>query len=217
MQSGRKRYQPINAVLETVKVRRKRRLHKPEFKAKVALEAIKGEMTMAQMIKKFEVQQAQISQWKKQLLMNAGTAFDKGEKGTEDTEKTVQELHARARTDSRAQRKEMVSSKEELSISCQCELLDTPRSSFYYIPEPVSDEELDLMKLIDQCYLELPYYGTRRIKDWLYDEHGLVVNRKRIQRLRRLLAIETLYPKRNLSLANQKHKVYPYLLRGLEI
>ena len=73
------------------------------------------------------------------------------------------------------------------------------------------------MKLIDQCYLELPYYGTRRIKDWLYDEHGLVVNRKRVQRLRRLLAIETLYPKRNLSLANQKHKVYPYLLRGLDI
>ena len=111
----------------------------------------------------------------------------------------------------------MVSSEEELSISCQCELLDIPRSSFYYIPEPVSDEELALMKLIDQCYLELPYYGTRRIKDWLYDEHGLVVNRKRIQRLRRLLAIETLYPKRNLSLANQKHKVYPYLLRGLDI
>lgn len=111
----------------------------------------------------------------------------------------------------------MVSSEEELSITCQCELLDIPRSSFYYIPEPVSDEELALMKLIDQCYLELPYYGTRRIKDWLYDEHGLVVNRKRIQRLRRLMAIETLYPKRNLSLANQKHKVYPYLLRGLDI
>lgn len=111
----------------------------------------------------------------------------------------------------------MISSEEELSISSQCELLDIPRSSFYYIPEPVSDEELSLMKLIDQCYLELPYYGTRRIKDWLYDEHGLIVNRKRIQRLRRLLAIETLYPKRNLSLANQKHKVYPYLLRGLDI
>lgn len=111
----------------------------------------------------------------------------------------------------------MVNSEEELSISCQCELLDIPRSSFYYMPEPVSDEELSMMKLIDQCYLELPYYGTRRVKDWLYDEHGLVVNRKRIQRLRRLLAIETLYPKRNLSLANQQHKVYPYLLRGLDI
>lgn len=70
-------------------------MHKPEFKAKVALEAIKGEMTMAQMVKKFEVQQTQITQWKKQLLMNADTAFDKSEKTAEDTEKTVQELHAK--------------------------------------------------------------------------------------------------------------------------
>lgn len=70
-------------------------MHKPEFKAKVALEAIKGEMTMAQMINKFEVQQAQITQWKKQLLSNASTAFDKGEKAAEDIEKTVLELHAK--------------------------------------------------------------------------------------------------------------------------
>ena len=111
----------------------------------------------------------------------------------------------------------MVSKDESLPISRQCQLLDISRSSYYYRPQPVSDEELALMKLIDQCYLDLPFYGTRRIKDWLLDEHGLVVNRKRIQRLRRLLAIETLYPKRNLSLANQQHKVYPYLLRGLSI
>ena len=111
----------------------------------------------------------------------------------------------------------MVSKDESLPISRQCQLLDISRSSYYYRPQPVSDEELELMKLIDQCYLDLPFYGTRRIKDWLLDEHGLVVNRKRIQRLRRLLAIETLYPKRNLSLANQQHKVYPYLLRGLSI
>ena len=70
-------------------------MHKPEFKARVALEAIKGEMTMAQMIKKFDVQQPQITQWKKQLLSNAGTAFDKSEKASEDTEKTVLELHAK--------------------------------------------------------------------------------------------------------------------------
>jgi putative transposase len=110
-----------------------------------------------------------------------------------------------------------VSKEEVLPITRQCKLLDLPRSTYYYMLEPVSDEELELMKLIDQCYLELPFYGTRRIKDWLWDNHGLVVNRKRIQRLRRLLAIETLYPKRNLSLANQKHKIYPYLLRGLDI
>lgn len=111
----------------------------------------------------------------------------------------------------------MVSKEEVLSITRQCQLLDLSRSTYYYAPEPVSEEELALMKLIDQCYLELPFYGTRRVKDWLYDNHGLVVNRKRIQRLRRLLAIETLYPKRNLSLANHQHKIYPYLLRGLSI
>ena len=111
----------------------------------------------------------------------------------------------------------MVSPSDILPITRQCELLDVPRSSYYYQPEPASPDELALMKLIDQCYLELPFYGTRRIKDWLYDKHGLIVNRKRIQRLRRILAIETLYPKRNLSLANQQHKIYPYLLRGLVI
>ena len=73
----------------------KRKRYSAEFKAKVALEAIKGEMTMAQMVKKFDVQAAQITQWKKQLLTNANTAFDKGDKAAEDTEKTVQELHAK--------------------------------------------------------------------------------------------------------------------------
>jgi putative transposase len=111
----------------------------------------------------------------------------------------------------------MVDAKEALSVTRQCELLDVPRSTFYHAPVPVSEEELVLMKLIDQCYIDLPFYGTRRIKDWLWDEYRLLVNRKRMQRLRRILAIETLYPKRNLSLANQQHKIYPYLLKGLQI
>lgn len=111
----------------------------------------------------------------------------------------------------------MVDSQSRLSISKQCELLSVPRSSYYHSPKPVSDDELELMRLIDRCYIDKPFYGTRRIKDWLYDYHELVVNRKRIQRLRRLMGIETLYPKRNLSLANQQHKVYPYLLKGLNI
>lgn len=110
-----------------------------------------------------------------------------------------------------------MSKAEVLSITRQCHLLDLARSTFYYAAQPVSKDELELMKLIDQCYLELPFYGTRRVKDWLLDKHSLIVNRKRIQRLRRLMAIETLYPKRNLSLANHQHKIYPYLLRGLDI
>ncbi len=76
-------------------MRRKRRLHKPEFKAKVALEAIKGELTMAEMVKKFDVQAAQITQWKKQLLSNAGSAFDSPDRGSEDVDKVVLELQAK--------------------------------------------------------------------------------------------------------------------------
>jgi len=65
-------------------MRRKRRLHKPGFKATVALTAIRGEMTMAQMVKKFDVQAAQITQWKKQLLSSAEAAFDKGDQAKSD-------------------------------------------------------------------------------------------------------------------------------------
>jgi putative transposase len=101
-------------------------------------------------------------------------------------------------------------------VSCQCALLDLPRSTFYHVPTPVTDEELELMRRIDRCHLAHPYYGSRRIRDWLEDE-GYRVNRKRVQRLMRTLGLAALYPRRNLSLANQAHKVYPYLLRHLVV
>jgi len=110
----------------------------------------------------------------------------------------------------------MVDRTEPLPVTRQCELLDLPRSTFYHVPPPVTDEELELMRLIDRCHLAHPYYGSRRIRDWLEDE-GHQVNRKRVQRLMRTMGLAALYPKRNLSLANQAHKVYPYLLRGLVI
>jgi putative transposase len=110
----------------------------------------------------------------------------------------------------------MVDRTDPLPVTRQCELLALPRSTFYHVPKPVSEDELVLMRLIDRCHLEHPYYGSRRIRDWLEDE-GYRVNRKRIQRLMRTMGLVALYPKRNLSLANQAHKVYPYLLRGLTI
>lgn len=72
-------------------------MHKPEFKAKVALEAIKGEMTMSEMVKKFDVQAGQITKWKKQLLSNAGDAFGDSdrEKDTDNSDQVIQELHAK--------------------------------------------------------------------------------------------------------------------------
>ena len=73
-------------------MRRKRRLHKPEFKAKVALAAIKGEMTMAEMVKKFEIQAGQITQWKKQLLSDASAAFENGDTLGADHNQEIQQL-----------------------------------------------------------------------------------------------------------------------------
>ncbi|WP_293653299.1 IS3 family transposase [Thiolapillus sp.] len=211
-------------------MRRKRRTHSAEFKAKVALAAIQGDLTLAELVKKFDVHANQVSAWKKQLLSGAPDVFGKGAKKQESAEETIQELHAkigqltmendflgtRARTDSRAQRKEMVDRKEPLPVARQCELLELPRSTFYHVPKPVSDEELELMRLIDRCHLKYPFYGSRRIRDWLEDQ-GHRVNRKRIQRLMRTMGLAALYPKRNLSRANQAHKIYPYLLRNLSI
>jgi len=111
----------------------------------------------------------------------------------------------------------LVDKTHQLSIVKQCQLLNVPRSSFYNRPTGVSDSDLALMRLLDECYLEKPFYGSRRVRDWLSDRHDMVVNRKRIQRLRRVMGLETLYPKRNLSLANNQHKIYPYLLKGVEV
>jgi transposase len=74
---------------------RKRRTHSPEFKSKVALAAIQGNQTMAEMVKKFDVHANQITEWKKQLLSGAPDVFGKSAKKAEDTEETVQALHAK--------------------------------------------------------------------------------------------------------------------------
>ena len=77
-------------------------------------------------------------------------------------------------------------------------------------------ENLELMRLIDEEYTRHPFYGSRKIRDWLREQgHG--VNRKRVQRLMRRMGLESVAPKPNTSQAAKGHKIYPYLLRGLEI
>ena len=79
----------------------------------------------------------------------------------------------------------------ELSVVRQCQLLGFARSSFYYQPQAPSDEELTLLRLLDQQYLETPFYGSRRMTVSLRQQ-VYVVNRKRVQRLMRQLGIEAL-------------------------
>lgn len=110
----------------------------------------------------------------------------------------------------------MITAQEELAVTRQCELLDVPRSTVYYRPQGVSQEDVDLMARIDQIHLDYPFLGSRRIADILSGD-GWVVNRKRIQRLMRIMGITAIYPKKRTSVPGAGHKIYPYLLRGLSI
>ena len=80
----------------------------------------------------------------------------------------------------------------------------------------MSHEDLVLMRLIDEIHLELPFYGSRRIRDEL-ETRGHPVNRKRVQRLMRHMGVAALYPKRRTSAPGRGHKVYPYLLTGVSV
>jgi len=103
-----------------------------------------------------------------------------------------------------------------LSVRRQCELIGLSRASYYREPSGESAENLALMRLIDGQYTACPFYGSRRITAWL-GRQGHAVNRKRVQRLLRLMGLEALYPKPKLSLAGRGHKVYPYLLRDVPV
>ncbi len=105
---------------------------------------------------------------------------------------------------------------EDLSVRRQCELLNVARSGIYRPrPEP-SAGDLALMRRIDELYLERPFYGSRRMTFEL-NEEGRGVNRKRVQRLMRLMGLEALVPRPGTSKAAPGHKMYPYLLRGVSI
>ena len=103
-----------------------------------------------------------------------------------------------------------------LSLVRQCQLLGISRSSLYYQPVGPSEEDLTLLRLIDEQYLKTPFYGSRRMRVHLR-QRGYSVNRKRVQRLMRQLGLQAVYPKPKLSQRHPEHKVYPYLLRGVEI
>lgn len=118
-----------------------------------------------------------------------------------------------------SEKRACVQPEADLSILRQCELLSLPRSS-YYRPETdpleLSFEELKLMRLIDEEYTRHPFYGSRKIKTWL-QKQGWNVNRKRVQRLMRIMGIQSTAPGPKTSTPRKEHKIYPYLLRGMNI
>lgn len=118
---------------------------------------------------------------------------------------------------SAADRREMLDrSDETLSVRRQCALLGVARSSVYRPARPANDSDFALMRRLDELFTAWPFYGSRRLAGTLRAE-GWLVNRKRVQRLMRLMGIAALGPKPNTSKPAPGHKVFPYLLRDLSI
>jgi len=104
----------------------------------------------------------------------------------------------------------------KISVARQCDLLSLARSSYYYCATGESEENLLLMRLLDEKYTRTPFYGVLRMTVWLRKEgHG--VNPKRVRRLMHLMGLEAIYPKPRLSQGGPGHKIYPYLLSGVPI
>jgi putative transposase len=103
-----------------------------------------------------------------------------------------------------------------LSIVRQCELLGISRSAYYYRPREVSEDDLACMRIIDEAFMKRPFFGARRLRDELQSQ-GFTIGREHTAALMRRMGIEAIYPKKRLSLPNKENRVYPYLLRGLNI
>ncbi len=114
------------------------------------------------------------------------------------------------------QKKALIGEYVGLSIRKQCDLLGLPRNNLYYKPKPIRDTELKVINKVDEIYTEHPYYGTRRMVEALAD-YGINVGRERVGSYYKILGLEAIYPKVNLSKRNHEHKIYPYLLRYLPI
>jgi putative transposase len=207
----------------------KRKSHSAAFKAQVALAAVKGDKTINELASHYGVHPTLIHGWKKQLLAGAEAVFASGAKTTGPPEDKTAELFeqiGRLKVEldwvkknlppsAAARRGRIGVGHPELRVRRQCELVGLARSTLYYEPTPESAENLRLMRLIDEQYTRCPFYGGRRITRWL-TRHGHEVNRKRVRRLMRVMGLEAIYPKPNLS-AGRGHRVYPYLLRDVAV
>ena len=99
---------------------------------------------------------------------------------------------------------------EEIAVARQCELLNLPRSSYYFSSTVNDDCNLELMRLIDEQFTRAPFYEVRRMTAWLRTQ-GYEVNPKRVRRLFRRLGFQAIYPRRRIGFSSPGHKLYPYI------
>ncbi|MGO8855478.1 MAG: IS3 family transposase [Steroidobacteraceae bacterium] len=210
-------------------MRKPRRNHSAAFKARVALEAIRGEKTVAQIAAHHEVHATQVTAWKTELLENAAGIFG-GDVLATDGKERIRELQAkigeltmenfffrrRAREIPRPERKAMIERDGEVSVKRQAELLDLSRSSIYYVARDLPERDLKLMRILDELHLKWPFYGARKLTRELQNQ-GHEVGRRHVRTLMRRMGMETIYRKPRTSIPAPLSSVYPYLLNGLKI
>ncbi|MBW8854201.1 MAG: IS3 family transposase [Bradyrhizobium sp.] len=210
--------------------RRARRNHTPAFKAKVALAAVKGDRTIAQLAEQFDVHPNQITAWKAQLEGGACGVFGTGSAAPAAPAIDVKSLHAKigeltlengffrrsAHQGGIAERKAMIDREHHLSITRQAEVLQISRGSIYYLPRPVPDADLAIMRRLDRLHLEFPFAGSRMLRGLLAAE-GCKIGRRHVKTLMRRMGIEALYRRPRTTKPEPGHKIHPYLLRGMEI
>ena len=110
----------------------------------------------------------------------------------------------------------MIARGEELTVKRQAKLLDLSRSNVYYVPRPIPERDLTLMRLIDELHLQWPFYGSRKLTIELKNE-GFAVGRRHVATLMQRMGIDASYRKPRTSLAARGAYIYPYLLGGLAI
>ncbi|HEX8485272.1 MAG TPA: IS3 family transposase [Sphingomonas sp.] len=208
--------------------KRTRRNHSPAFKAKVALAAVKGEKTLAELAQQFDVHPNQITTWRGQLLEGAAGVF--GSEGHIEPAIDVKTLHAKigeltlvndflrgARQGGTvAERKAMIDRSHALPVTRQARELGISRGSLYYLPRATSPADLAIMRRIDALHMDFPFAGSRMLRDLLAAE-GIKVGRLHVSTLMKKMAIEAIYRRPNTSKPAPGHKIYPYLLRKLAV
>ncbi|MDE0032471.1 MAG: IS3 family transposase [Deltaproteobacteria bacterium] len=205
-----------------------RRRFSGDFKAKVALEALRGDKTIQEIAVRHKIHPNQVSTWKQRAVEGMKEVFSKGaERGRGEHEAEIRDLHAKigeltVERDFLAKGLKVVSGEErramikpghpKLSLSRQCRLLRVSRSSVYHRPKGESAENLALMRRIDKLFLECPFYGSRHL--W---REGACVGRHRVRRLMRLMGLEAIYQAPRTTQPHPEHRVYPYRLKGVAI
>lgn len=215
--------------------RKKGQTYTAEQKTKIVLEMLKEEMTTSQIASKYKVTSQSLGKWKQQFLENASLAFDVGG-ATKAYREEIAELKtendglakALGKATIKAEwaagklksldlinKKSLIESKHnKISVSEQCESLGISRSSFYYQPVPMSQENIRLLHKIDEIATDNSEYGYRFIYEQL-KEDGFSIGKHRVLKYMGILGIQAIYPtKRKLtSIKNQEHKTYEYLLK----